>query len=278
MAGKKTKGSEYGLENGTLVLDFLFKSKYIHYGFFPDDLEGEFWNLGKAQEEYTKNLFSKLPDKVKTILDVGCGTGMVAKRLVEKGYDVECISPSSVLAQMAHENAPTVTVHECKFEDFVPNKKYDMVLFCESYQYIKLENLFDKLKECMADDGFMMLSDMFKTKKDERGPIGGGHFIDRHMKFCEDNGLVNVVDQDITGYIAPTFDILQSLSLDLVKPLMDNVGRVVRVNHPLLGKIGYWLFKKKINKFSNKLTKENRNGAGFKEFNSYRVQVWKRGA
>lgn len=278
MAVKKIKGSEYGLENGTLILDFLFKSKYIHYGFFPDDLEGEFWNLGKAQEEYTKNLLSKLPQEVRTILDVGCGTGMVAKRLVENGYDVECISPSSILTEKVHENAPSVTVYECKFEDFVPNKKYDMVLFCESYQYIKLENLFEKLQECMAQDGFMMLSDMFKTKEKERGPVGGGHFIDKHMKFCKDNGLTNVVDQDITRYIAPTFDILQDVSLNLIKPLMDNTDRIARVNHPLVHKVILWFFRKKLDKFSNKLTRKDRNGAGFKEYNSYRVQVWKRGA
>lgn len=275
MAGKKIKGREYGLENGTLVLDFLFKSKYIHYGFFPDDMEREFWNFGKAQEEYTKNLLSKIPEGVKTILDVGCGTGMVASRLVDAGYDVECISPSPFLTEKAHENAPSVLVHETRFEDFTPEKKYDLVLFCESYQYIKLEALLPKFKECVVDGGFMMLSDIFKTKEHERGPIGGGHYIEKHMRFCKDSGLTVVTDQDITDNIAPTFDILQDASLNLIKPLMDNTDRIISVNHPLVHKIILWLFHKKLDKFSDKLTRKNRNGEGFKEYNSYRVQVWK---
>jgi len=276
MAKNKIKGSEYGLENGTLVLDFLFKTKYIHYGYFSENLEQEFWNFGKAQEEYTKNLLSKIPPGVKTILDVGCGTGMVAKHLLENGYEVECISPSSFLTQKAHENEPALTVHECKFEEFIPTKKYDLVLFCESYQYIRLNDLFSKLSECMTQEGYMMLSDVLKTNPNNRGPIGGGHLFSNHMDMCRKNNLTLVTDQDITKNIAPTFDLLQNMSLNLLKPLFDNIMRIVSINHPLVYKIVSWKFKKKIDDFNEKLTRPNRNGTGFEEFNTYRVQVWQK--
>ncbi len=276
MAKNKIKGSEYGLENGTLVLDFLFKTKYIHYGYFSEDLAQEFWNFGKAQEEYTKNLLAKIPPGVKTILDVGCGTGMVAKHLLENGYEVECISPSSFLTQKAHENEPKLIVHECKFEEFVPKKRYDLVLFCESYQYIRLPALFSKLSECIADTGYMMLSDVLKTNPNNRGPIGGGHLLSNHLEMCQKNHLTLVTDQDITKNIAPTFDLLQNMSLNLLKPLFDNILRIVSTNHPFVYKILAWIFKKKIDDFNEKLTRPNRNGAGFQEFNTYRVQVWQK--
>lgn len=274
MAKKKIKGSEYGLENGALVMDFLFKSKYIHYGYFPDDMEQEFWNLGKAQEEYTKVLFSKIPEGVKTILDVGCGTGMVAKHLKEKGYDVECISPSPFLTKKAHENEPSLIVHECKFEDFTPAKRYDLVLFCESYQYIKLPDLFSKLAECVAPGGYMMLADKFKTNKDDSGPIGGGHLYEDHLRMCAENNFSLVTDVDITKNIAPTFDLLQNMSLNLFKPLFDNILRVLSANHPRIFKLVAWKFKKKIAEIDERLTRPNRNGRGFCEFNTYRIQVW----
>lgn len=273
---KKIKGSEYGLENGALVLEFLFKSKYLHYGFFPKDLEQEFWNFGKAQEAYTANLLSEIPDGVKTILDVGCGTGMIAKRLLTEGYDVECISPSSFLTKLTLENEPSLTVHECKFEDFIPSRKYDLVLFCESYQYIKLPDLFAKLSECINDNGFMMLSDIFKTNPTKRGPIGGGHLLEEHLKICEENKLKVVTDQDITEDIAPIFDLLQNLSLNLLKPLFENIKRILNANHYYIYKIASKIFKRRLQELDEKLTRTNRNGAGFKEFNTYRVQVWRK--
>lgn len=276
MSKNKIKGSEYGLENVTLILDFLFGSKYIHYGYFSDNLAQEFWNFGKAQEEYTKVLLSKIPQGIKTILDVGCGTGMVAKHLVENGYDVECISPSSFLTQKTLENEPSLTVHECKFEQFIPHKKYDAVLFCESYQYIKLDDLFSKLLDCMEDNGYMILSDIFKTNKNQRGPIGGGHLFDYHLEMCKKNDLNIVTDLDITDNIAPTFDLLQDLQLNLLKPLLDSIKRVISVNYPLLYRIISWKFKKKIKDLDEKLTRSNRNGDGFKEFNTYRLQVWRK--
>ncbi|MDH3360007.1 MAG: class I SAM-dependent methyltransferase [Desulfobulbaceae bacterium] len=278
MAKKKIKGSEYGLENGTLILDFLFKSKYIHYGYFPEDLEKEFWNFGKAQEEYTKNLISKIPAGVKTILDVGCGTGMVAKHLVASGYQVECISPSAFLKKKALENEPSLYVYECMFEDFVPTKKYDMLLFCESYQYIKLGDLFAKLSECLAPGGFMMLCDKFKTNKNEKGPIGGGHLYEEHLSKCKENGLTMVTDQDITKNIAPTFDLLQDMSLNLFKPLFDNIMRIMSVNHPFIYKVLTWKMKKKIEEIDERLTRTNRNGQGFMDYNTYRLQVWEKKA
>ncbi len=272
--GKKIKGSEYGLENITLILNCLVKSKYIHYGYFHNDLETEFWNFGKAQQAYTDKLLSLVPKGVKTILDVGCGTGMVAKLLKSNGYQVECISPSTFLTQKVKDNDPGLTVYECKFEDFKPPKKYDLLLFCESYQYIKLNDLFKKLSECVTRDGYLMLSDIFKTNPNNRGPIGGGHLYNDHIEICARSHYTLIADMDITENISPTFDLLQNIQIQLLKPLLDNTIRVMSINKPIISKILLKVFHKKLARLNEKLTRENRNGDGFKEFNTYRMQVW----
>jgi hypothetical protein len=93
---------------------------------------------------------------------------------------------------------------------------------------------------------------------------------------CNKHKLNLVTDLDITENIAPTFDLWRDLQLNLIKPLVENTKRVCSINHPWIYKIVSWKFKNKIEKFDEKLTRPNRNSAGFKEFNTYRIQVWKK--
>ncbi len=153
-------------------------------------------------------------------------------------------------------------------------KKYDLVLFCESYQYIKLNDLFEKMRECAKNKSYLMLSDIFKINPNDRGPIGGGHLYNDHVKICTKFNYKLIIDRDITENIAPTFDLLQNLQLQLLKPLLDNIIRVFSVNKPIISKIFLKIFHKKLDKLDEKLTRENRNATGFKEFNTYRMQVW----
>ncbi len=56
---------------------------------------------------YVKRL---LPDG--KVLDVGCGTGVVAGRLAEAGYDVTGVDPSAGMLAYVEEHAPRVKVSE----------------------------------------------------------------------------------------------------------------------------------------------------------------------
>ena len=101
MKDKKTLSREIGLEIGMICGKHFLNVEHLHYGYWTKDLKVELASLPAAQKNYTDFLMSNIPDGVKSILDVGCGMGHTAKRLTEAGYTVDCVSPSSFLAQQA---------------------------------------------------------------------------------------------------------------------------------------------------------------------------------
>jgi SAM-dependent methyltransferase len=78
-----------------------------------NDYDAFAWLYNKEWYAYAGNIFpalqmiagDKLPEKA-NILDVCCGTGQLAKTLIEKGYDVTGIDGSKEMLRYAKENAP----------------------------------------------------------------------------------------------------------------------------------------------------------------------------
>jgi len=85
MSKKYSHKSTYYNDIALRLANNLFGVKHLHYGYFSDGLEPTIENLPEAQERYMKNLLSYIPDDVKKVFDVGCGTGEVAKQLIGMG-------------------------------------------------------------------------------------------------------------------------------------------------------------------------------------------------
>jgi 2-polyprenyl-3-methyl-5-hydroxy-6-metoxy-1,4-benzoquinol methylase len=270
---KKIKGKEYGLEFGLMVLNYLYKSKALHYGYWAPDDAVNVWNLGRAQENYTENLLRHIPNAAAEVLDVGCGTGVVARRLIEQGRRVECLSPSPFLNAEARGNLPPGTViHETTFEAFQTDRTYDLVLFIESLQYVPLAESLAKAARLLRPGGQIVICDVFRRDTPGRSPIGGGHDYGKYLEAREALGLTCTQDVDITARIAPTFDLVQDMSLNLMKPAWENLLRIFQTNHPWVFKFVNWRFKKKLQKMDRHFHPQ-RNGAGFLRYKTYRIQL-----
>ena len=85
---KKTVSCEIGLEIAAICGKQFLKLEHLHYGYWTKDLEVDLPNLCKAQENYANFLISHIPEDVETILDVGCGMGQIAKKLLDMGYGI----------------------------------------------------------------------------------------------------------------------------------------------------------------------------------------------
>jgi SAM-dependent methyltransferase len=76
--------------------------------------------LGAAQHAYFERMaeaIATVPGGVTRILDVGSGTGANARALIERGYEVACVSPSAQMNEMARAKLPAGTqVTDATFE------------------------------------------------------------------------------------------------------------------------------------------------------------------
>ena len=139
------------------------RSPYLHYGFWDEPKLVSAENLSlhdivAAQDRYIEHLTSFIPEDVKTILDVGAGIGGNSSYLLNKGYKVEALSPDEYQEQVfAEKYNGEVKFHRTKFEDFDPEKQYDLVLESESACYIQIQPGWKTARKTIRDGGYLSL-------------------------------------------------------------------------------------------------------------------------
>jgi cyclopropane fatty-acyl-phospholipid synthase-like methyltransferase len=266
----KVDSKEVGLELGLLVYKFFLKTEYLHYGYFIDGLGADVTNLKKAQENYAELLFSHIPEGVKTILDVGCGSGKTAEQLVTKGYKVDCVSPGQILTTYAREMlGEKVEFYQCLFEDIKTDKKYDLVLFSESFQYIPMEKSISGALDLLNPQGYIMASDFFKTDPEGKSKLGGGHDYNQWMKIRDSFPVKTLVEKDITAETSLTIDIVNQLNKEVLKPVWTSGWALAEDRFPAIIKIIRKIYKKKLTKMENKHFTGQRNGEMFRKYKKY---------
>lgn len=276
MKDNKTLSREIGLEIGTICGRHLLNLEHLHYGYWTKDLKVDLAHLPAAQKNYTDFLMSNIPDGVKSILDVGCGMGHTAKRLTEAGYTVDAVSPSSFLAQQARELLQgKCEIFECFYEELHTEKRYDLVLFSESFQYIDPETAIQKTLGLLKPEGWMLICDVFKRSINEKSPISGGHYLTRFYEAADKFPLRQMKDLDITDQTAPSRDIENHICKDVLEPVSNLLEKLMDSRYPLLSKCLKWKYRKKIEKMRHKYFDDQRTGEIFKKFKTYRLFLYK---
>lgn len=276
---KKVETRELGLEVGLVFMKYFLKTDYLHYGYWEagqtPDLDIR--NFGLAQQRYADFLINNIPDEVKSILDIGCGTGRLALELANKNFQVECVSPKNKLSEYAKSNIlkDKVPVYEFFFEDFDSTKKYDVMLFSESFQYINMRTIFEKAKKFLNHNGYILICDFFKNEMPDKGPLGGGHLLKDFYSIVKDFPLEIVKDIDITERTAPTMDIVAEFLDQVGKPVWNHTFELFNIKYPLILKFLTWKFNKKIIKINSKYFSGKRCGKNFSLYKSYRLLLLK---
>ena len=274
---KRVDSRETGLEIGLLLGRFFQKSEDLHYGYWHDGLEIEFANLSKAQRNHSQQIISKIPENTKTILDVGAGAGGLAKRLLDNGHEVDCVSPSEFLSKKLSEKlGERSRIYRCKFEELETDKKYDMVLFSESFQYVDIEKGLSKSSSLLEDNKHLMICDFFRTDARGKNPLQAGHRLSEFYDKIENTEFENLKDIDITRETAPTIQILDEFLTDCLLPISRLGSKYLNGNFPLLMKIVNWKFSKKFNKIRKNYLSGQMNVEAYLKYENYRLLLYRK--
>ena len=208
---------------------------HLHYGLWQDeplDLDG----LKQAQERYAEKLCDWVPEGVRTILDVGCGSGSMALRLRDRGFEVEGLAPDPYLGEVFTERTG-LPFHLARFQEFEPGHRYDLILMSESAQYIWLDSLFPRVLR-VAPGGHLLLADYFVVDNDGSQAARSGHPLEGFLARAAESGCKLARREDVTEQAAPTLA-LASIWLDRYGVKIAAVlGERAQRRHPWLYGLG----------------------------------------
>jgi SAM-dependent methyltransferase len=266
-----------GLVAGYLSGRHFVGTKDLHYGYWNNGLALTISNLPRAQEDYSDFLLQHIPASATRILDVGSGTGSVARKLIARGHEVDCVSPCSFLNEEARRFlGDKARIFDCCYEVFHPTGLYDVVLFCESFQYIDLATALDRASHQLRSGGILVISDFFHREIDAKSPISGGHRLQKFWDTASRFPFRLIRDLDITSQTAPTFTLINDAFNEVLHPVWSEVMSTLSRTHPLWAACATWWFRSRINKFETKYFGRVRTAEMFEKFKTYRLMVFER--
>jgi len=268
---------QFGLEAGQLVARFFMHTEDLHWGLWPDDLTVNLPNMREAQRRHSQLILEHIPPDTHTILDVGGGSGQFAEQLVEQGYAVDVVSPSEHLAQRISERLPEQShVYVSRFEDVVPRQSYDLVLFSESFQYIKLDAGMARIEACTRPGSHVLVCDYFRMGNPGKPPVGGGHRWDKVEAALQGQPLELLSQVDVTSEAAPTCQLLGDFIDEVAEPMRDLAGECMTRRHPLVTRLLGWTLRKKLTKLDAKYFSGRFSRESFIEHFTYQLLLWRR--
>lgn len=237
----------------------------LHYGMWLDDDELTYDNLKKAQIRYEDFLIESIPAGVKTVLDVGCGTGVLTQKLLDAGYDVEGLSPDINQKKVFTENVKA-KFHHTTFGRFEPEHPYDCLIMSESAQYIIMDRLFETAKRSLKKGGFLMICDYFTIDQMSKFYKRSGHDLQIFKEKIKQSNFKIVSEENITSKVTKTLDIAKDFA-DRGILAVEILTEKPRIKHPYLSKFVLWFFRKKINKVDDQL--QLLDSSKFIKYNAY---------
>lgn len=213
---------------------------HLHYGLWQDDDPRTLEGLQRAQQRYADRLISLVPEGVRSVLDVGAGTGATSRQLLEAGYEVEGLSPDPHQETLYRERVGR-PFHLGRFQEFEPAHGYDLVLMSESSQYIWIEEVFGAVRRTV-DDGWLLIADYFVLQRDGSRMAKSGHLLEEFRAGAREAGFELEVEEDITEQTAPTLELARRWYDDHLLPALALGRDMAQARRPwVFGLLRRWL-------------------------------------
>jgi len=272
------------MEFDSLALDLYFCSEILklsslHYGLWEDPgsealtLE----NLRAAQRRYTEALYRLVPAGTKSVLDVGCGLGDVARGLAARGVKVTAISPDKNHGRYVESAGAGVRFVQARYQNFSSEEKFDVVLMSESQNYFQSDICFEQTARHLKPAGHLLVSGMFRKKEGKPFP-DHVNVVDDFLGQGAARGFRVVVDEDITRQVLPTLALVHGAMSSFVDPSIDLLRRYLQSSAPLKARVVSWVFRKQLGELKGiyRYLLAKTDPAVFRENGTYRMLLLSR--
>lgn len=228
----------------------LFDTDYLHFGIWepgdPLDLE----HVQAAQERYANRLVSMIPEGVRSILDVGCGVGGNARKLLEAGYEVTALAPDPYQRQLFLERTGgRIPFILSRFEDYQPDRTFDLILMSESVQYQNLDESFPNAYRALNPGGYLLMSDFYRLESasDVQSRDLPSHLLSDVSEKARRYGFELVHEDDITEATVPTLEYGKMVYERYMRPIFRLQLSALQVHLPLIYKLFRLALRVRIN-------------------------------
>lgn len=128
-----------------------------NFSSFADTYDG----VCALQNDVAKKLAELLPDKAQKILEIGCGTGIFTRYLVEKYPKSEIISSdiSTEMLSITKKKYPKITTVELDANAPKINEKFDLIVSSMTLHWLEdLEKSLKTISSFLSNDGELIYS------------------------------------------------------------------------------------------------------------------------
>jgi 2-polyprenyl-3-methyl-5-hydroxy-6-metoxy-1,4-benzoquinol methylase len=145
------------MENGN---DLPVIKQFDKIAFLPDQ-----WD---HNQQYQKYLLKNIPSHCNCILDVGCGTGELTKKLTPYANEIIGIDVSENMLREAqkrndHEKIKYINISvEKYFEE--RDKKFDAIISIAALHHMHEEKIVELMKTKLTEKGILLLLDLVKSE------------------------------------------------------------------------------------------------------------------
>ncbi len=195
--------------------------------------------------------------------------GGFSNLLTSRGYDVESLTPNNNQIEFIQKNYQHLVTHHAKYEQFNSAKRFGTVINSESFQYISLNEAFEKTDEIILPEGRWIIIDYFGLEK--KGDNQKPHHLDTFYEKVKEFNWSVVHEQDITLNILPTLSYVDMYVDRFLSPVKQFAYEKLRYKSPKL----FYLSSRIRSSIDKKIQKETKtvNPAEFLKERKYMLLV-----